>query len=212
MLRKFVVVSSVLVFAFGILFASVLRTAAVKYDFSPVAAITTQAQVLGEDTTVNIDYELVYAGKILPDSPVWLLKALRDKLWLLVTTNPSRRAELNLLFADKRVSMSKQLFEKGKFEEGYSTLTKAAKYLEEASNQEITNREAGIDTNEFLQRMALASLKHYQVMEELKEMAPEDAKPMIVSTQDYTKRAYEQARNALLEKRKTPPENPFDWN
>ena len=108
--------------------------------------------------------------------------------------------------------MSKILFEKGKPEVGYSTLTKAEKYLEEAGVQERENREAGVDTSKFLKRISLASLKHFQVMEELKAMAPEDAKPEIIQTQNYAKRVYEEAMNAINELGGTPPENPFDWN
>ena len=91
MLRKFAVVLSVLIFAFGILLTSVFRTAAVKYDFSPMAANAEGALVLGEET-VEIDYDLAFPGRILPDNPIWPLKALRDRVWLWVTTNPSRRA------------------------------------------------------------------------------------------------------------------------
>lgn len=210
MLRKLAVASAILIFAFGILLTSVFRTAAVKYEFSPTTSLPA-SQVLGEETA-EIDYHLPYPGRVLPDSPLWPLKALRDKIWLWITTNPSRKAELKLLFADKRVAMSKILFEKGKPEVGFSTLTKGEKYLEEASREERENREGGIDTNEFLQRIALASLKHFQVMEELKEIAPEDARPGIGKTQDYAKGVYEEARNALLQKGQTPPENPFNWN
>ncbi len=48
-------------------------------------------------------------------------------------------------------------------------------------------------------------------MEEVLSIAPEDARPGIVRTEDYAKRAFENARNALLEKGMSPPENPFDW-
>lgn len=209
MLRRAVIIVSVLIFAFGILFTSVLRTAAVKYEFSETAVVT-EPSVLGEET-INIEYYLAYPGRVLPDSPLWPLKALRDRIWLWITTNPSRKAELKLLFADKRVSMSKILFEKEKPEIGYSTLTKAEKYLEEAVNQEKQNRAEGIDTGEFLQRLAKASLKHAQIIEEILEIAPEDAKPQIIKTEDYAKKAYEDARNSLQELGLLVPENPFDW-
>lgn len=213
MLRRVLFISSLLVFAFGVLFTSVLRTAAVKYEFSDTqrAAISPDPSVLGEET-VEIDYDLPFPGRVLPDSPLWPLKALRDRIWLWITTNPGRKAELKLLFADKRVAMSKILFERDKPEIGYSTLTKAEKYLEEAGVQEKENRKKGMDTSEFLERIAKASLKHAQVMEEIFGLAPEDAKPGIVQTEDYTKRTYEDAKNGLLEKGLPVPENPFDWN
>ena len=213
MLRKLTLVFAVLLFAVGILFTSVLLTAAVKYEFaeSPKTSNVDASSVLGEED-INIDYNLAYPGKVLPDSPFWPLKALRDRVWLWLTTNSSRKAELKLLFADKRISMSKILFERGKPEIGYSTLTKAEKYLKEAGSSEMENRKKGIDTSEFLERLAKASLKHAQVIDEILEIAPEDARPNIITTKDYPKKVFEESRNALLEKGMEPPENPFDWN
>jgi hypothetical protein len=209
MLRKILVIVSTLIFAFGILFTSVLRTASVKYAFSQSPQMPADEQVLGEK--VEIDYYLRYPGKILPDHPLWFAKALRDRLWLILTTNPSRKAELKLLFADKRLGMSKTLFEKDKPEIAFSTLTKAEKYLEAASNLEKKNREKGIDTSKFLTTLAKASLKHRQVIEEeILVIAPADARPLVVKVLDYAKNVYNDARQALQEKGLPVVENPFE--
>lgn len=211
MWRKIAIIVPTIIFAFGVLFASIFRTAAVKYDFKQVSKLPSEGiKVLGEET-VEIDYFLAYPGKVLPDSPLWPIKAIRDRIWLWTTTNPSRKAELKLLFADKRLGSAKVLFEKSKPEIAYSTLTKAEKYLEEAGVAERQNRQKGIDTSEFLQSLAKASLKHAEVMEYFLTIAPEDAKPGIIQTEDYAKRVYNDTRNALFEKGLTPPENPFDW-
>ena len=106
---------------------------------------------------------------------------------------------------------AKVLFDKGKPEIGFTTLTKAEKYLEEAVSQEQLNREKQLDTTEFLQRLANASLKHYAVMEEILTVAPDDAKPQVISVQDYSVRAYQSVRDALYEEGVQPPESPFDW-
>lgn len=209
MVKKILTISFILVVAFGILLVSVLRTASVRYTFSQRSPVFSGPQVLGQET--QIDYILPYPGKILPDHPLWFIKALRDRFWLLVTTNPTRKAELNLLFADKRLVMSKMLFEKEKPSLAYATLTKAEKYLEKASDLERKNRqEKGIDTTEFLVVLAKASLKHREVINEMLVIAPEDAKPEIIKTRDYSIRVFNEARNALQEKGVTPPENPFE--
>ncbi len=209
MLKIISVISAFLIFAFGILFTSVFRTAAVKYEFSSPAKISS---VLSSDTDeININYNLAYPGKILPDNFFWPLKAFRDRVWLWVTTNPSRKAELNLLFADKRLGASKILFERGKAEEGYIVLTKAEKYLETAQFLEKQNRIKGLDTYEFLLRIANASLKHGEVINEVLKVAPDDAKPNIQVLERYPKKVFEEARNALLEKGNVPPECPFPW-
>jgi len=209
MWRRLVIIIPALVFAFGILFTSVFRTAAVKYEFA-AGKVTPELSVPGNND-VQINYYLAYPGKILPDHPLWMLKAIRDRIWLLVTTNSSRRAELKLLFADKRLGSAKILFEKEASEEGFSTLTKAEKYLEEATVLEKENRAKGENTTEFLTILTKASLKHYEIMQEIIKIAPEDAKPKIIGIEWYSKKVYEDSRNALLEKDITSTENPFDW-
>jgi hypothetical protein len=208
MIRRLAVFFAVSLLAFGILFTSVFRTASVKYGLKESGG--NFVNVLG-DKDVKIDYVLPFPGKILPDSPFWKIKALRDRIWLLLTTNESKKVELNLLFADKRLGSSMILFEKGKTEIAYSTLTKAEKYLEEASLLEETARKGGSDTSELNLRLANAALKHFEVMNEIISGAPEDVKPGIVVLQNTPKSVYERARNGLLEQGKPSVENPFDW-
>ena len=207
MYRRILIVVSTLVFAFAILFTSVLRTASVKYIFSQETKIQEEGQ---KNEVVEIDYVFPSPGRISPDSPFWPIKALRDRLWLLLTSNLSRKAELNLLFADKRIAMSKTLFEKGKSEIAFSTLTKAEKYLEEACIIEQKNRQKGTDTSEFLTILSKASLKHRQTIDEILVIAPEDARPGIGRVQDYSKETYNKARNALQGKGLPIVENPFE--
>ena len=199
---------AVSLFAFGILFTSILRTASVRYGLRENGGKF--INVLG-DKQVNIDYVLPFPGKVLPDSPFWKLKALRDRIWLLLTANESKKVELNLLFADKRLGTSMILFKKGKSELAYSTLSKAEKYLDTASLLEETVRKGGSDTGELNLRLVNAALKHFEVMEEIISGVPEEAKPGIVVMQNIPKGVYERARNALLEQGKTSPENPFGW-
>jgi len=207
MLKRILIIASTLLLALGILFTSVFRTASVKYVFSQENG---KKETSSEEENIEIDYALPYPGRIGPDNPLWSIKALRDKVWLVLTTNPTRKAELNLLFADKRIVMSKTLFEKDKSEIAFSTLTKAEKYLEEACVIEQENRQNGMDTSEFLTILSKASLKHRQVIDGILTIAPEDARPGISRVQDYSKEAYNQTRNALQGKGLPIVENPFE--
>lgn len=206
MWRKIAIILPVFFFAFSVLLTSILRTATPKFVFSMPA---NGDAVLGAKD-VKIDYDLAYPGRVLPDHPLWPVKALRDRIWLIITTNPGRKAELKLLFADKRLASSKILFEKDKPEIAFATLTKAEKYLEQAVDQEKENRERGLDTSEFLRVLSYASLKHRAVVSEILAMAPEDARPGINEAQTYSKRAFEESMHALNEKGLSVPENPFD--
>ena len=207
MARRIVAILSAVFLAVAILSISVLRVASVNYAFNGSSART-----LGETTEagkIDVSYEFPYPGRILPDHPLWSLKALRDKLWLVVTVNPSRRAELLLLFADKRIASSKILFERGKPELAFSTLSKAEKYLQEAANLEAENRKKGTDTKSFLTRLANASLKHREVINEILMIAPEDARPEIIKIENYPRNVYKNSRNILYSLGMPAPENPF---
>jgi hypothetical protein len=203
MFKKVAVIVATLVLAFSILSISVLKAASIRYDFSGDAK-------KDNNQIPVIDYQLPYPGRILPDHPLWPLKALRDKVWLLVTLNRSRQAELMLLFADKRLVSSRILFEKGKPELAFSTFTKAEKYLEKASGIVDSCWRSGVDTKNLSTRIATAALKHREVAEELLNIAPEDAKPGIAAGIGYSKKAYNLCKESLISRGMLAPENPFN--
>lgn len=209
MLRRIAYILSAFLVASFILFASVLRTASIKYVFAlpSTPAPTSSPSVI---KAVTIDYFLAYPGPILPDSPLWFLKAARDRLWFFVTTEGGKKADLALLFADKRLGSSKILFEKNKPAVAFPALTKGEKYLEMAVILGKENTKKGMNTVAFWQRLAKASLKHRELIEEILKIAPEDAKPGIIQAEDYAKNAYKEARDVLNSKGAAIPENPFD--
>jgi len=85
------------------------------------------------------------------------------------------------------------------------------KYLEEASQLEMENRKEGIDTSDFLVRLANAALKHAEVITYISGIAPDDAKPKLVEVLESPKKVYWNSYNLLLDKHLKPPGNPFGW-
>ena len=126
-----------------------------------------------------------------------------------VLTNSSKKAEVTLLFADKRVKMSQILFEKEKPEIAFATLLKAEQYLFEASKLEEENRKKGVDTLEFARVMTYASLKHIQVLHDVLNLAPEDARPEIIELIKIPTETYNKNMHVLNEKGIEAPDNPF---
>ena len=200
MFKKAVLITAALVFAFGILGTSVLRTSAQTHQ--PEGQISSENyQILPaatESGQTPVDYYLPYPG-ILPDHFLYPIKMIRDRILVFFTTDPLKKAELFLLFADKRIGAAKSLVEGGKQELGVTTLTKAEKYLEKAVNQENVAREKGKDTIAFLEKMAKASLKHEELLLEIKEKVGESAQTVVDDALSYPRRAYEQVM-AILEK------------
>ncbi len=204
-MRKYLLGLVTFAVAFGILSVSVLESASVSYVFA-----TPPPDPALESEIPEIDYQLPYPGRILPDNPFWVVKAARDKIWYTITVNPEKRAELALLFSDKRLAASKILFERKKPEIALTTLTKGEKYLEISWGNEELARQKGSETSALLTKLAIASLKHRQVIEEILPMAPEDARPHIIKVEDYSKALYKAASEALNSKGIPSPKNPFD--
>jgi len=210
-LLKTVAVVSGLLFAFGILFISILRVAAVKYSFRPIYADDSEIEEkIKQVSGITIDYSLAYPGSVLPDHPLWFLKAGRDKVWLFLTTDTLRKSDLNLLFADKRLQAAKKLFEEKKTDLGFSTLVRAEKYLENASNLETKARSEGYDTFESAQTLALAALKHRQTIKYIIAIAPEEARPEISKVEEYPISVYKDKEFHLINNKYDVVKNPFD--
>jgi len=213
MFKKSILVVSTLLFACFILIASLLRASSTSYSFYEEENLSYLQNLESKngngEENVEIEYFFPYPGRILPDNSFYFLKALRDKFWFLLVANPNKKAEILLLFADKRLVSSRILFEKGKPNIAFSTLTKAEKYLEEASLKNEENRRTGLDTTSFDLKIATASLKHWEEIKNLVNLAPEETKPEMIKLILYPKKVYELSRDGLLSKNIIPPYNPF---
>lgn len=202
MLRRFLIGSSLLVFSFAVLFTSIFRTATPQYAFSQVLGAQTAS---GSALFVSsVDYYLPYPG-VLPDHFLWPVKVLRDKLWLFVTRDSAKRSDILLLFADKRVGMGRELIRGGKAELGVPTVEKAEQYLQASFEEQEKARASGMDTTDLLTRLAKASLKHIEEIDNMIMFAPEDAKPVLNKIADMPKSVYEKAVHGLNEKGRPIP-------
>jgi hypothetical protein len=213
MLRKILLSGSVVVFAFSILIISVLRTASDKYSYKLMGASLSDSSVIGQTEKLEgiyIDYYLPSPGSVLPDSPWWGVKALRDKIWLMVTSDPKKEAELNLLLADKRLVSSQILYAKGKYTLGFTTLSKAEKYLVEAGNQETKLREKGTDTVPLAMMILKASYKHRQMIKQIQLLAPDDGRSDIVIVENTIRGLSQDKYTVLSDKDIIPPPDPFN--
>ncbi len=180
---------------------SMLKSVSIKYAYSPMVL---SEKVESENTLQSVDYLLAYPGKVSPDNLLWYGKVVRDRIWYFFTFNSLKKSELNLLFADKRLNSAVELFEKGKPDLGFSTLSKSEKYLENAIPK-------ATDDADFLKKLATASLKHREVIEnEILPIVPEDLRPGVIKATDYSKETYKKVRDLMLSKGLVPPENIFD--
>ena len=205
MIGRIAIALSLLVFAAGVLAASIFRTITPQYAFSQTARPGAVLSLEKEP----VEYYLPYPG-ILPDHFLWPLKAARDQIWLFLTTDSLKKGEIYLLFADKRLGAAKALLEGGKTELAIPTLTKAEMYLESAAEEERKARGEGKDTGSLPETLALASLKHREILEELYIKAPDEARPIIAEALNSPKNIYDNLKSDLRSLGKPIPPSPFE--
>ncbi|HET7099447.1 MAG TPA: DUF5667 domain-containing protein [Patescibacteria group bacterium] len=207
-MRKYLFGTLVFALAFVILSVSLMRTSSISYALATTIPSPTPSDL--SIKTPEIDYDIPYEGRILPDNPLWTIKAVRDRVWYIFSFNPLKKAELALLFSDKRLLAAKALFESKKPDIALSTLTKGEKYLQIAVDEEVKARNKGIDTTSFLKKLAMSSLKHRQLIEDVLKFVPEDGKPEVIKFEEYSKNAYKSSRDVLNSKGEQAPINPFE--
>ena len=111
----------------------------------------------------KIEYNLPYPG-ILPDHPLFFLKKIRDKWLELVTRDSHKKAELYLLFSDKRSAMATALAKSGKDKYALTAFREGEQYFLKIPSLLETAKEQGISpSSDFILRLKLSNEKHKEI-------------------------------------------------
>lgn len=114
--------------------------------------------------SAKFEYTLPYPG-ILPDSPLYFLKVIRDKIEGFLISDPMIKTSFDLQTADKRLASGIALFEKGKKDLAESTISKGENYFEDAiKNINMAQKQGRPLDPSLLTKMSLSSKKHKEVL------------------------------------------------
>ena len=147
---------------------------------------TESSNVKSEDK--KVEYQLPYPG-LLPDSPLYFLKMVRDRIVGFLISDPLKKAEFDLLAADKRLNAGIYLLNKDKSKSAlaYSTISKGENYFEEAIKNVREAKKQGMDTNDIIRRLSDSSYKHQEVLTMLRKKAPKELKESFMSLEKRAK-------------------------
>ncbi len=120
-----------------------------------------------------INYELPYPG-ILPGSPLYSLKMLRDKFSEILTSNPLEKSNFYLFQADKRLAAALQLYKNGNTELAGETLSKGINYLEKSFNKMTEAKKTQENVSDVFTKIKASSEKHKEEIERLQKNANGD--------------------------------------
>lgn len=187
--------STFLLFGFLVLIISVLRSASLRHSFN--FGDYKMANIGYKKNVEEVGYFFVYPGKILPGHPLWFLKAARDKFWLYLTPGTTRKAELNLLFSDKRLMAFLELVERGKFDTPFNVLARSEIYFKDAVSLEERARIEGLNTDELFVLLTKASFAHWKVLQDVRDFLPPQIVPEVEQSIRYYLDFYRSALDSL---------------
>ncbi len=120
------------------------------------------------------DYALPYPG-ILPNNPLYPIKMARDKIILLLITDPYKKAQFNLLQADKRIGAAIFLVNDNKKngQLAVTTIEKGENYYHDAVADALALKKEGRNMGSFLHDLDRAASKHISLMTTLQKLLPE---------------------------------------
>jgi hypothetical protein len=120
----------------------------------------------------RIEYNLPYSG-ILPDNQLYFVKVMRDNLLDFLTRDFLKKAELNLLFADKKIVMAQELAKKNKWSMVKKTISEAESHYQKIINALTTSKKQGTTASgDFILKVKLSNEKHREIIENLLKLAP----------------------------------------
>lgn len=127
-------------------------------------------------TPAQSNYTLPYPG-ILPDNPFYRLKMIRDGIVLFLITDSYKKAQFQLLQADKRLQAGVALIEKDKqtVPLAISTISKGENYFSQAIQTTVHVQSGGRDIGALLGDLQQSSRKHVEVLTNLKKEVPQQS-------------------------------------
>jgi hypothetical protein len=127
---------------------------------------TAYAQTISSSSaSTQVDYQLPYPG-MLPDNPLYFLKAFRDNMAAFFLSKPLDKAQFDLLQSDKNVQASYLLTtqEVGKESLAAQTFSKGQDDFSEAITQTAAAQKEGYSIGEMSKVLDLANQKHLQIL------------------------------------------------
>lgn len=192
--------SAAMMFASVVLVLSFLAISnpAAVHPNSESATLNTVNNEATAPSLMNIEYYLPYPG-ILPDSPLYKIKALRDRIELWLTFDEKEKAKKELLYADKRINAAIFLMQGGRGKLSVTTATKAEKYLESAVSKIVSMAKSGKKVRDVVVEMDKSANKHIEVLVNLKEKVTGDDRKALEVALGTTRAADERLKQVLVE-------------
>jgi len=131
----------------------------------------------------KVVYNLPYPG-ISSDHPLYFIKIVRDRITEFLTRDQVKKAQLYLLYSDKRAAMAMNLAQKGKNKPAIEAMSKAEKYfLKIAPLLRTAKKQGGSAPSSFVETLKLSNAKHKELISELLKTLPQGLNESLMQIQ-----------------------------
>lgn len=138
-----------------------------------------------------VEYSLAWPG-ILPDSKIYKLKVLRNKIIYRIILNPVKKVEFDLLMADKTIYASKLLVDKGEIVLSKDTALKGENYysmlVQDYNHALLKGRKIPSSLD---RKITLAAIKHQEIFADLESKVSERNKETFKIVNNFSKINYQ---------------------
>lgn len=165
-----------------------------KFIAVPVVALVLTALPVSAD-----DVALPDAG-MLPDSPLYFLDRLSEELGLIFAFKASERAERRLAIAAERLSEAKELVGKGKGDDAAQAVEDYQDDVDASVAEAKKAKDAGeevAELDELLAKLAETAARHQEVLAEVYQKVPEQAKDAIKRAMEMSAKGHDEALRAV---------------
>jgi len=138
-----------------------------------------------------------------PDSPFYFLEIIAEEIGTFFTFGDLKKAERHAALAEERLAEAQDVIEKGKSELAEKTLERFENQLEKSIARAEKAMAKGKNTEKVIEvvaKVGQATSKHLEVLAEVYEKVPEQAKSAIENAMKASIRGHEKAVEALKAK------------
>ena len=137
---------------------------------------------------------------LTPDSPFYFLERIVEEIGTFFTFGDLKKAERHAALAAERLAEAQAIAGKGKPELTEKTLARYEMQLQNSIARAEKAQTKGQNTEEVMTRVGQATSKHLEVLAEVYEKVPEQAKPAIENAMEASLKGHEKAVETLKAK------------
>ncbi len=134
---------------------------------------------------------------MLPDSPFYFLKNWSENIGTFFTFGNEAKAERLLGLSEKRLAEAEALIERGNSDTAQRIIERYQKQLNNSLSRTEKAKERGRNVDAILTRISEATLRHQEVLINIHEKVPEEAKSAIEKAIEKGMRGHKRALKAI---------------